>query len=393
MSDAVDEIRTRPEESHVISQVATWRFLHHVIRTDSRIALQERQKAKQQTWRCDEIKCPTPAQVSTDEPADYIPEGAPNRNRRIKNRHDATAYFDPEEIGQDCRCRRSVAAFADPHEDSSRKQNGECRCQTGAAAGQAPQNHSRTNNDPAGDSIGEQAENRRADHVRDKKRVAQPAGPHHRIRIVRRKKRGANIGLKRGENLPVDVIEKIDRQEQSKGHIRARQRFSAASFHEQLPIAVWRAPIVNHKPCGPNPLPNAFSISSADHWCAAFIASLRLVWRTYRLAVFFLCRIISAGWTRSSCSSPAHGRFVTSSTRSIITNGFCIRSCALSAVFRSATGIRMLQCAPLRNESPPERSYVYFLRASWKEGEHYCVCSADMKSLRATPRPRSCRFG
>ena len=177
--------------------------------------------------------------------------------------------------------------------------------------------------------------------------------------------------------------------------MRCARRSAALSrsFHRQLPIAVCRPPIVNHKPCGPNPLPNARSISLAGHWCAAFIGSLRSVWKTCRLAGFFSCRIISAGWTPSSCSSPAPGRSATSSTRNIITSRFCIRSCARLVASRSASASRMLQFAPLRKKSPRAKSCVCSLKASWNAGERCCVCSAVMKSLRGTRRPRSFRSG
>jgi len=48
--------------------------------------------------------------------------------------------------------------------------------------------------------------------------------------------------------LPVDVIEKINSQEQKECASRAAQRLYPCSLHQQLPIAVCLAPIVNHKP-------------------------------------------------------------------------------------------------------------------------------------------------
>ena len=153
--------------------------------------------------------------------------------------------------------------------------------------------------------IGEETEDRCADHVSHKKGVAEQTGLGHGVYVVSCEKSCANIRFERGKNLPVDVIEKIDGQEQKECASRAAQRLCPCSLHQQLPIAVCRPPIVNHKPCGPNPLPNARSISLAGHWCAAFIGSLRWVWKTCRPAAFFSCRIISVGWTPSSCSSPA----------------------------------------------------------------------------------------
>src|SRR5207247_133748 len=59
----------------------------------------------------------------------------------------------------------------------------------------------------------------------------------------------ANVWLDCGQHLPVDVIEKIDAQEQPECGARAGQWFSRTGFHRQLPIAVRGALIVNHKPC------------------------------------------------------------------------------------------------------------------------------------------------
>ena len=198
---------------------------------DARVALPEAQQAQQQPRRGDQIKCPAPAEVSADQSADDIAERAANWNRRAKNRHDATTRFDREKIGQDRRRRRTVAAFANSNAYASRKENRECRRETGAAAGQAPQNHSGTDNDPPRESIGEQTENRRADHVSYEKRVAEQTSLRHRVHVARCKKSCANIRLERGQNLPVDVIEKIDGQQQEKCGSRAADRSFRDRFH------------------------------------------------------------------------------------------------------------------------------------------------------------------
>src|SRR5213078_4593213 len=98
------------------------------------------------------------AEASTNQSANNIAECAADRNGRVKDRHDATAFFDREKVGQDCRCCRAVAAFANSNANSSRKENGECRRQTGAAAGQTPQNHSGTDNEPARNPISQETE-------------------------------------------------------------------------------------------------------------------------------------------------------------------------------------------------------------------------------------------
>src|SRR5437773_358466 len=78
------------------------------------------------------------------------------------------------------------------------------------SASQAPQNHGGTDDDPPRESIGKEPENRCADHVGDEKSVAEQPGLRHGIYVAGCEETGANIRLECGQNLPVDVIEKID---------------------------------------------------------------------------------------------------------------------------------------------------------------------------------------
>ena len=82
--------------------------------------------------------------------------------------------------------------------------------------------------------IGEQTENRRADHVSHKKRIAEQTGLGHGVYVVSCEKSCANIRFERGQNLPVDVIEKIDSQEQKECGARAAQRH----FDRRLQFAI-----------------------------------------------------------------------------------------------------------------------------------------------------------
>ena len=86
-------------------------------------------------------------------------------------------------------------------------------------------------------------------------------------------------------------------------------------------------------------------------------------------------------------------RSATSSTRNIITSGCCIRFCARLVASRSANASRILQFASLRKKSPKAKSSVCSRKANWNEGGRCCVCSAAMKSLRGTRRPRSSPYG
>src|SRR5437667_1850050 len=243
--------------------------------TNARVALPETQQTQQQARRRYEIKCPAPAEASTNQSANNIAECAADRNGRVKDRHDATAFFDQEKVGQDCRCCRAVAAFANSNANSSRKEYGECRRQPGAAAGQTPQNHSGADDDPARESIGEQTENRCADHVSYKERVAKQTGLRHSVYIASCEKTRANIRLESGENLPIDVIKQIDPEQKQQRTVCAADWFLHAAFHRQLPIADGHALIVNDKQWPPCPPLSERCISLRGRCFAAFTVSRR----------------------------------------------------------------------------------------------------------------------
>ena len=95
-----------------------------------------------------------------------------------------------------------------------------------AAAGQTPQNHSQADDEPARDPIGEQTENRCADHVSYEKCDAQQTGLGHGVYVVSCEKSCANIRLERGQNLPVNVIEKINGQQKKESGARAAHGFA-----------------------------------------------------------------------------------------------------------------------------------------------------------------------
>ena len=88
-----------------------------------------------------------------------------------------------------------------------------------------PQCHSHAYDEPARDPIREQTENRCADHVSYEKCDAQQTGLGHGVHVVRCEKSCANIRLERGQNLAVNVIEKIDGQQQEERGARAAHRY------------------------------------------------------------------------------------------------------------------------------------------------------------------------
>src|SRR6266581_5501652 len=141
--------------------------------------------------------------MGADQSTDDVAKRTADWNCRAKDRHDSASCLDREEIGQNCRRRRPVATFANSDTDAGRKENPKCRRQTGATTGQAPQNHSGTNDDPARESIGEQTENRRAEHISYEKRISEETGLRHGIYVAHRKKSCANIRLESGQNLTV----------------------------------------------------------------------------------------------------------------------------------------------------------------------------------------------
>src|SRR5204862_2812485 len=96
----------------VISQSATRRLLHEVMRRNPRIALPETKQPEQQSrWR-DRVKCPAPSEMRADHATNHITERAPNRDCRTKNGHDAPTRLNRKQIRQDRRRGRSVTALA-----------------------------------------------------------------------------------------------------------------------------------------------------------------------------------------------------------------------------------------------------------------------------------------
>jgi hypothetical protein len=71
----------------------------------------------------------------------------------------------------------------------------------------------------------------RAEHIRHKKRIAKQTGFGHRVWIAGVKKRCANVGFDGGQNLPVDVVKKIDGQQQKQCAARTRH---SSRIHWQL---------------------------------------------------------------------------------------------------------------------------------------------------------------
>ena len=59
--------------------------------------------------------------------------------------------------------------------------------------------------------VGEPAEERRQDHVTDQKGCCQRPRLGHRIRIIRRKKRVANLRFNRCKDVPIEVTKNVQR--------------------------------------------------------------------------------------------------------------------------------------------------------------------------------------
>jgi len=122
---------------------------------------------------------------------------------------------------------------------------------------------------------------------------------------------------------------------------------------------------------------NACSIFSAGCWCVAFIASMRSVWKIYRMAGFFLCQITSVGWTLSSAARlPAadplrHRPGVLSQTGSA--PDFARTRCIPINVRHSHAAVRTAA-----ERSAKARSFVFFLKANWNAEAFFCDFNAVM---------------
>ena len=118
---------------------------------------------------------------------------------------------------------RPVPAFTDPDEEPGEQKDRERGRQPAAAGGQAPQHDADPHQEPARHSVCEPAEDRRRHHVGNDERRCQRA--HHRqdvgiIQWTIGKKRSPDVRLQRGQDITVDVIEKVDRQQKRQGEPR-----------------------------------------------------------------------------------------------------------------------------------------------------------------------------
>src|SRR6266550_3596174 len=124
-------------------------------------------------------------------------------------------------ICEDSRRRWSIGALANSDKNACAKKERECGCQTGRPTGKTPQNYRESDYQPSRKTVGQPAKRWRRKHVRNKKRTPQKPGCRHRIGIRRQEECITNLWLDRREDLPIDVIEKIDRKEQPKRRARA----------------------------------------------------------------------------------------------------------------------------------------------------------------------------
>ncbi len=232
LRETIDHERTIPEQCEVISfRGAALSFRQAGDSSRSRIPLPETGEPKNDSGNGDQIKRPAPAELMIDDSAENVSERAAHRDRAAKNRHDPAAHLERKIIRQNCGRGGPVAALADADENSGDEQGGKRCGETRSGSCETPENHAHAHDEPARESIGEKTEDRRRDHVGEEKCRSQRAGAQHRIGIVRSEKRRANIRFDRGQNEPVDVVKKIDREEQSEGEPRAGFRGGIVRRH------------------------------------------------------------------------------------------------------------------------------------------------------------------
>ena len=136
---------------------------------------------------------------------------------------------------QNGRRRGTVASFAHPDKHPCAKQDRERGRQTRPSTGQTPKGDADRDEPPARHSIRQPTEDRRSDHVAEQKRSHEQSGLAALVRIAGQKL-CSDSRQDCGQNVAVDVIEKIDGQEQPKRYARTARYFSLG-LHRKFLIA------------------------------------------------------------------------------------------------------------------------------------------------------------
>src|SRR5437868_3641496 len=152
--------------------------------------------------------------MSQDHPSDHITERAADRNGRKKKRHYAAASFDRKQVGENRGRGRTVSSFAYSDEDARKKQDSESRRQARTGGRETPKTYGRADDYPAREPICQPTQCRRDEHVGDKESASENAADRERVFVAWQKERRTDGGFNPGQDLPVDIIKNVNRQEE-----------------------------------------------------------------------------------------------------------------------------------------------------------------------------------
>ena len=228
----IEGVGTRLQEIHVISHFCSAASPSRAL-SDAWVLLKEAQERQDQPRWSHDKKGPTPSEMNVDQSAQNVTEGASHRNRRKENRQDPPARSQRKEVSDQRRRRWSVPSLADADKNTGQQEHQHRRGQSGRTARQAPDENRRSDDEPARKTVCQETENGRGDHIANNESRTQQAGPKHGIRIRRIEKCPANFRLDRRQDITIDVVKKINAEQQQESTPGARH-LSVIHWRQQL---------------------------------------------------------------------------------------------------------------------------------------------------------------
>ncbi len=156
-----------------------------------------------------------------DPAAKHISKRAADGDGHVKPGKDAPAAANGIEVGEDRRRDGSIGGLADADEGARQEEQpkGVFRRDARAAAGEAPEDDADADENPAAHALGEPAEQRGDHGVGEQEYRRRPA--HLRLADA---KCFFDFLFHRGEDLAINVVKQVDRQEQDHRPVRAAHR-------------------------------------------------------------------------------------------------------------------------------------------------------------------------
>src|SRR2546423_2424538 len=183
----------------------------------ARIALEKAPRTEKNPRHGYHAQRPAPAlrlrhegQMSENAPANYVTQGAADRNRREKQCENPTAPLDRKQIGQNRGRRGTVSSLAHPNENPGEKQDAERGRQTRTGGRETPKNNSQTDDHPSGKPISQPAQGRSDEHIGNEKRAAQNAADCQGILVPGQETRRPDRWFHRGQDLAGDIVKNVN---------------------------------------------------------------------------------------------------------------------------------------------------------------------------------------